>query len=81
MNGLTARQHLSLLIATFGMDGTLVVPKDNLPGSTGTGTSTSTGTGTSTNASASASPTAGAPAPKLSSRVAERNKRSSRGGT
>ncbi|WP_329064988.1 hypothetical protein [Streptomyces sp. NBC_01429] len=67
MNGLSARQHLSLLIATFGMNGTLVVPKDD-----------PTGSG---DASASGSPAADSPARNLSSRVAERNRRSSRGGT
>lgn len=69
MTNSEARHLLSLMIATFGVNGALLVWKDPLGGE---------GAGHPFQCPGDELP--GAPSEELSARLAERNKRSSRGG-
>nr|WSZ95915.1 hypothetical protein OH820_09870 [Streptomyces sp. NBC_00857] len=87
MTGSEVRKRLSLLIATFGSDGALVVPKSGLeaegadlaPGSALTWPPCRCGSRKCPDYEPPAAPDAPS-AEELSARVKERNKRSSRGG-
>ncbi|GAA1169337.1 hypothetical protein GCM10009654_28210 [Streptomyces hebeiensis] len=84
--GSSARQRLSLLIAAFGVDGALVVPKDD-PGAEGADLAPGAALrwpkcrcGNAVCPDVEPPPAARTPAEELSALVAERNRRSRRGG-